>query len=289
MRSAGWPRSSRHAGIPRSTRPRWPRSATTRSASRATASTAPGSPIPTSSRWRPRSSTACWARTPTRRRARGRRSPSRPPQLLDLRVDGGQVTEAGVRTNVSVALQYLDSWLLRQRRRRDQQPDGGRRDRRDLPLAALAVAGHPDAPRRRPRSSTATSTRASATTSSAVSAAPRSAASATPSRSSTSSSSRTASRTSSRSRPTASWTEFRSARARVPPAPGLFPGRMSPTTGALRPLCSCTGRIVPTDGGPERSRSCPARMKSPRGPADPSNSFTGGIPGRPGAGRLSSR
>ena len=36
----------------------------------------------------------------------------RPDQLLDLTVAGGLVTEAGVRTNVSVALQYLDSWLL---------------------------------------------------------------------------------------------------------------------------------------------------------------------------------
>jgi malate synthase len=34
-----------------------------------------------------------------------------PSDLLDLRVPGGQVTEAGVRANVSVALQYLDSWL----------------------------------------------------------------------------------------------------------------------------------------------------------------------------------
>ena len=32
-------------------------------------------------------------------------------QLLDLKVEGGQITEAGARTNVSVALQYLDSWL----------------------------------------------------------------------------------------------------------------------------------------------------------------------------------
>jgi malate synthase len=32
-------------------------------------------------------------------------------QLLDLRVRGGKVTEAGVRQNVSVALQYLESWL----------------------------------------------------------------------------------------------------------------------------------------------------------------------------------
>jgi malate synthase len=33
-------------------------------------------------------------------------------QLVDLTVADGQITEAGVRTNVSVALQYLDSWLL---------------------------------------------------------------------------------------------------------------------------------------------------------------------------------
>jgi malate synthase len=32
-------------------------------------------------------------------------------QLLDFRVDGGAVTEAGVRQNVSVALRYLDDWL----------------------------------------------------------------------------------------------------------------------------------------------------------------------------------
>jgi malate synthase len=32
-------------------------------------------------------------------------------QLLDFRVPDGRVTEAGVRTNVSVALQYLASWL----------------------------------------------------------------------------------------------------------------------------------------------------------------------------------
>ena len=31
--------------------------------------------------------------------------------LLDLSVDGGQVTEAGLRANVRVALAYLDSWL----------------------------------------------------------------------------------------------------------------------------------------------------------------------------------
>jgi malate synthase len=32
-------------------------------------------------------------------------------ELLDLRVPGGAVTEAGVRANIRVALAYLDSWL----------------------------------------------------------------------------------------------------------------------------------------------------------------------------------
>ncbi len=31
--------------------------------------------------------------------------------LLDFRVDGGQVTEAGIRTNVNVGLKYLDAWF----------------------------------------------------------------------------------------------------------------------------------------------------------------------------------
>ncbi|WP_022881215.1 malate synthase A [Gryllotalpicola ginsengisoli] len=34
-----------------------------------------------------------------------------PRQLLDLRVPGGTITDAGVRTNVSVGLRYLESWL----------------------------------------------------------------------------------------------------------------------------------------------------------------------------------
>jgi malate synthase len=40
--------------------------------------------------------------------------PGRTPtarELLDVRVPGGQVTEAGLRNNVSVALQYLEAWL----------------------------------------------------------------------------------------------------------------------------------------------------------------------------------
>ncbi|MFM9107133.1 MAG: malate synthase A [Chloroflexota bacterium] len=32
-------------------------------------------------------------------------------ELVDFRVPGGQVTEAGVRMNISVALQYIDNWL----------------------------------------------------------------------------------------------------------------------------------------------------------------------------------
>jgi malate synthase len=43
--------------------------------------------------------------------ALGGEVPGDPAALLDLRVDGGSVTEAGARLNVSVALQYLDSWL----------------------------------------------------------------------------------------------------------------------------------------------------------------------------------
>jgi malate synthase len=44
--------------------------------------------------------------------AHGAEVPGDPAALLDLRVDGGQVTDAGARQNVSVALQYLNSWLL---------------------------------------------------------------------------------------------------------------------------------------------------------------------------------
>jgi malate synthase len=32
-------------------------------------------------------------------------------QLANIRVEGGKITEAGVRLNISVALQYLDAWL----------------------------------------------------------------------------------------------------------------------------------------------------------------------------------
>src|SRR5207302_3756961 len=32
-------------------------------------------------------------------------------QLLDVRIPGGTITEAGLRTNVSVGIQYIASWL----------------------------------------------------------------------------------------------------------------------------------------------------------------------------------
>jgi malate synthase len=35
----------------------------------------------------------------------------RPEQLVDLTVPGGKITEGGVRNNISVAMQYLSSWL----------------------------------------------------------------------------------------------------------------------------------------------------------------------------------
>jgi malate synthase len=41
----------------------------------------------------------------------GEEVPGDPGALLDLRVEGGRVTEAGVRLNVNVGLQYLDAWL----------------------------------------------------------------------------------------------------------------------------------------------------------------------------------
>ena len=41
----------------------------------------------------------------------GAEVPGDPAALLDLRVDGGCVTESGARLNISVAIQYLDAWL----------------------------------------------------------------------------------------------------------------------------------------------------------------------------------
>ena len=33
------------------------------------------------------------------------------PELLETRIDGGEISEAGLRTNVNVGIQYIESWL----------------------------------------------------------------------------------------------------------------------------------------------------------------------------------
>jgi malate synthase len=48
---------------------------------------------------------------PNQKERRGDEAPGATDGLLELRVPGGRVTEAGLRANVSVALAYLDSWL----------------------------------------------------------------------------------------------------------------------------------------------------------------------------------
>ena len=73
--------------------------------------------------------------------ARGR-ARRREPTCCESRK--GAITEAGLRHNIRVGVQYLEAWLRRQRLRAALSPHGGRGHRRDLPRAALAVA----APRR---------------------------------------------------------------------------------------------------------------------------------------------
>ena len=102
------PQPPRRGGQPR--RPR-PQSARTRSARSARASTAPGWPTPTSCRWPGRSSTASSATGRTRRTCCARTSPPPPPSCSTSGSRAGAITEDGVRSNISIALQYLDSWL----------------------------------------------------------------------------------------------------------------------------------------------------------------------------------
>ena len=89
------------------------------------------------------------ARRPARTSSTGPATTSRspPPHLLDVGATPGERTEAGLRNNVSVGIQYLASLAARHRRGGDHQPDGGRGHRRDLPLPGVAVA----AQRRRAR------------------------------------------------------------------------------------------------------------------------------------------
>ena len=76
---------------------------------------------------------------PTRRTASATTCRVTASDLLDVRVAGGRVTDAGVRNNVRIALRYLEAWLGGSGRGGDRQPDGGHRDRGDQPGAALAV------------------------------------------------------------------------------------------------------------------------------------------------------
>ena len=74
-----------------------------------------------------------------------------PDQLLDLR-GRGRPRHRGRRPRERPGRARLPRLVAaRQRRGRDRQPDGGRRDRRDRPLAAVAVACTRDCPRRRTR------------------------------------------------------------------------------------------------------------------------------------------
>ena len=127
-------------------RARLRRCARTRSARRATASTAPGSRIPDL--------------VPTAREEFDAVLGDRPNQIdrqrEDVAVDAAELLDCrhrpaarsptqGVRENVDVGAALPRLVARRRRRGRDPQPDGGRRHRRDLARAALAV----DAPRRR--------------------------------------------------------------------------------------------------------------------------------------------
>ena len=62
-----------------------------------------------------------------------------PEQLLDAASTPGEITEEGLRSDVNVGFQYISFWLGGRGAAGHQQHDGGRRHRRDLALADLAV------------------------------------------------------------------------------------------------------------------------------------------------------
>ena len=59
--------------------------------------------------------------------------------LLAVDRTPGERTEQGLRGNVRIGIQYLQAWLSGNGAAGDRQPDGGRRHRRDLALAGVAV------------------------------------------------------------------------------------------------------------------------------------------------------
>ena len=68
------------------------------------------------------------------------RSPATASALTNLKVSGGTITLAGLRNNVSVALQYPEHVAPRQRRGCHLQPDGRHGDRRDQSGPGMAMA-----------------------------------------------------------------------------------------------------------------------------------------------------
>ena len=143
------PRDGRHGGAdPDQERPGGQRGGAREGARRqaarghATATTAPGSPTRAWCRSRRRSSTrTCRART---RSTRKRDDVHVTAADLLTRARGHAITEAGLRHNIDVGMQYLEAWLRGHGLRAALQPDGGRRHRRDLARPGLAV----DPPRR---------------------------------------------------------------------------------------------------------------------------------------------
>ena len=77
--------------------------------------------------------------TPEPDRAAARRCRLDAAPLLDVAATPGDITDDGIRNNVSVGIQYSAAWL-RARGRGDLQPDGGRRHLGDLPLTGMAMA-----------------------------------------------------------------------------------------------------------------------------------------------------
>ena len=71
--------------------------------------------------------------------AAGRRRGRRESELLDVRVPGGRITEAGAARKHQRRPAVPRGLAGRLGGGGDQQPDGGRRDRRDRPVAAVAV------------------------------------------------------------------------------------------------------------------------------------------------------
>jgi malate synthase len=57
------------------------------------------------------SSTPCSASARTRSTAARRRRTSTEAELVDFEIPGGEITDEGLRVNVSVGIRYLDAWL----------------------------------------------------------------------------------------------------------------------------------------------------------------------------------